>query len=220
MRNDTVRVWDLPTRVFHWALVACVLGLVFTGYAPGSWIEWHARLGYSVLSLLLFRMVWGLIGGRWSRFASFIYSPRSVLNYLRGQPHPDHLIGHTPLGALSVFAMLAFLLAQAGTGLVSDDEIAFTGPLNRFIATSKGLAATWYHKQIGQWVLLALVVLHIAAIVYYLRKKKENLVGAMVHGDKPHAGQAPSSRDDAGSRLTALVVFGVCAGLVYWLTSL
>ena len=182
--TKTVRVWDLPTRLFHWALVACVVGLLATAYLPGSWIMWHARLGYAVLALLLFRIVWGFVGGRWSRFASFIYSPASVINYLRGKPHPDHLIGHNPLGAGSVFAMLAFLLAQVATGLISDDEIAFTGPLNRFVATGKGLAATWYHKQVGQWVLIGLVVLHVLAILYYLRRKKDNLVKPMVAGDK------------------------------------
>jgi cytochrome b len=218
--RQSVRVWDLPTRVFHWALVACVLGLAITSYAPGSWIDWHARLGYAVLALLLFRIVWGFVGGRWSRFASFLYSPRTVMDYLRGKSHPDHLIGHNPLGAFSVFAMLAFLAAQVGTGLVSDDEIAFTGPLNRFVASSKGLAATWYHKQIGQWVLLALVLLHVAAILYYLWKKKDNLAGAMVHGDKAVTAAVQPSRDDAASRLVALAIFGLCAAGVYALTSL
>lgn len=218
--HNTLRVWDLPTRVFHWALVACILGLVFTGYAPGSWIDWHARLGYAVLALLLFRIVWGFIGGRWSRFASFLYSPGSVVNYLRGRSHPDHLVGHNPLGAGSVFAMLLFLLAQVATGLIGDDEISFTGPLNRFVASSKGLAATWYHKQVGQWILLALVVLHVGAILFHLFKKKDNLVAAMVHGDKAVAGTSQPSRDDMGSRLVALVVFGLCAAAVYALTFL
>ena len=214
---NTVRVWDLPTRLFHWALVACVLGQFATAYAPGSWIEWHARLGYTVFTLLLFRVVWGFVGGRWSRFASFIYSPGSVVNYLRGRAHPDHLIGHNPLGAGSVFAMLAFLLAQVATGLFGDDEIAFTGPVNRFVTSSKGLAATWYHKRIGQWVIIGLVLLHVLAILYYLWKKKDYLIKAMVGGDKAVGRPAPSSRDDASSRLTALVVFGVCAAFVYGL---
>ena len=219
MRN-TVRVWDLPTRLFHWGLVICVTGLLATAYLPGSWIEWHARLGYAVLALLLFRIVWGFVGGRWSRFASFVYSPGSIINYLRGKPHPDHLIGHNPLGAGSVFAMLAFLLAQVATGLVSDDEIAFTGPLNRFVAAGKGLAATWYHKQVGQWVLIGLVVLHVLAILYYLRRKKDNLVKPMVVGDKLVDRPVPSSRDDAMSRLSALVILAACAGFVFWLTRL
>ena len=80
MSNNKVRVWDLPTRLFHWALVVCVVGSVMTGYIGGSAMPWHARIGYSVLTLLLFRLVWGVIGGKWSRFASFFYSPASVLN--------------------------------------------------------------------------------------------------------------------------------------------
>lgn len=218
--SHKVRVWDLPTRVFHWSLLICVVGLVITGYRGGAAMDWHARLGYAVLTLLLFRVIWGLIGGRWSRFAAFIYSPRSVINYLQGKAHPDHLIGHNPLGSGSVFAMLFFLLAQVGSGLVGDDEISFTGPLNKFVATSKGLAATWYHKNVGQWILAALVVLHILAILYYLKKKKENLVRPMVVGDKQVDHPAISSRDDVGSRLLALVVFAACGGAVAWLVKL
>lgn len=215
-----VRVWDLPTRLFHWLLAACVVCLVITGYVGGAAIEWHARLGYTVLALIVFRIVWGFIGGHWSRFKNFVYGPSSVMAYLRGKAHPDHLIGHNPLGAGSVFAMLLVLLAQVGTGLVSDDEIAFQGPLNRFVSSSKGLAATWYHKQIGQWLVIGLVVLHVAAVLYYLLKKRNNLVRPMLVGDKESAAPAVSSRDDAVSRLAAAAVFGVGAALVTWLVSL
>ena len=217
---NAIRVWDLPTRLFHWSLAACIVGLVITGYTGGSAMQWHARIGYAVLTLLLFRLVWGFVGGRWSRFSSFLYSPGSVINYLRGRPHPDHLIGHNPLGAGSVFAMLAVLLAQVATGLVGDDESAFTGPLNRFVATSKGLAATWYHKRVGQWLLLALVVLHICAVLYYLLLKKDNLIKAMVNGDKLLDRNASGSRDTAGTRLLALVVLVACAAAVAGLVSL
>lgn len=215
-----VRVWDLPTRIFHWALLFCVVSLVISGYRGGSAMDWHARFGYAVLTLLLFRLVWGVVGGRWSRFASFIYSPRSVINYLKGKAHPDHLIGHNPLGAGSVFAMLLFLLAQVATGLVSDDEISFTGPLNKFVSSAKGLAATWYHKNVGQWILLALVVMHILAIIYYLRKKKDNLVKPMFVGDKMVTTPVAPSRDDATSRIGALAVLAACAGVVTWLVKL
>ena len=210
-----IRVWDLPTRLFHWALVACVIGLAITGYADNA-LDWHSRLGYAVLALLLFRLAWGFVGGRWSRFASFLYAPSSVVAYLRGRPHPDHLVGHNPLGAGSVFAMLLVLLAQVGTGLVSDDESAFQGPLNRYVSSAKGLAATWYHKRIGQWLLLALVVLHLAAIAYYVVRRKDNVVRPMVVGDKQVHGPAAPSRDDAASRALALVVLAACGGLVWW----
>jgi cytochrome b len=215
-----VRVWDLPTRIFHWLLVACVACLVITGYRGGDAMPWHARFGYAVLALLLFRIVWGFVGGRWSRFASFVYAPRSVLAYLRGQPHPDHLVGHNPLGAGSVFAMLLLLLAQVATGLVGDDEIAFQGPLNRFVSSAAGLSATWYHKNVGQWLLVALVALHVVAVLFYLVGRRQNLVGAMVSGDKELAGATASSRDDARTRLGAAVLLGICAGAVAWLVGL
>jgi cytochrome b len=219
-RTATVRVWDLPTRLFHWALAACVLGSITTGYIGGGAIDWHARLGYTALTLLLFRLVWGFVGGYWSRFPAFIYAPRSVIAYLRGQAHPDHLVGHNPLGSASVFAMLLVLLAQVGTGLFADDEISFTGPLNRFVSTSQGLAATWYHKNVGQWLLIALVLLHVAAVLYYLLKKRENLVQAMVSGDKVVRHETRSARDDARTRLGALVLLGLCAAGVAWLVGL
>ncbi len=215
--SKKIRVWDLPTRLFHWALAACVIGLVITGKIGGATIDWHARIGYAVLALLLFRLVWGLVGGYWSRFASFIYSPGSVINYLKGKAHPDHLIGHNPLGAGSVFAILLVLLAQVGTGLVSDDEISFTGPLNKLVSSATGLLATSYHKQYGQWLVIGLVVLHVAAILYYLVRKKDNLIRPMLNGDKQGGMQVPTSRDDGQTRLLAAVIFGVCAGFVAWL---
>jgi cytochrome b len=215
-----VRVWDLPTRLFHWALVAFIVCLVISGYRGGDAMQWHARFGYAVLSLLLFRIVWGFVGGRWSRFSSFLYAPKSVGAYLRGRAHPDHLVGHNPLGGLSVFAMLAFLVAQVATGLVGDDEIAFTGPLNRFVSSAQGLAATWYHKRVGQWVLAALVVLHIGAIAWYRLRKREDLVRPMLHGDKVVGAPTQPSRDDAASRALALVLLGLCAGAVGCLAKL
>lgn len=219
MANE-VRVWDLPTRLFHWSLAVCVVGLVITGSIGGGVMQWHARLGYAVLTLLLFRICWGFLGGRWSRFSSFLYSPRSVLAYARGQGHPDHLVGHNPLGSLSVLAMLAFLLIQIATGLFGDDEISFTGPLNRFVESSTGLAATWYHKRIGKWVILALVALHVAAVFFYLWKRKENLIKPMLNGDKAVSGTVAPSRDDLVSRMTALAVLAACGGAVAWLVKL
>lgn len=220
MNHETVRVWDLPTRLFHWALLACVIGLFVTAYAPGNWIDWHARLGFSVLALLLFRLVWGFIGGHWSRFATFLPSPGRILAHLRGQPGEAQWLGHNPLGSLSVLAMLAVLAAQVGTGLVADDEIAFTGPLNRFVSTASGLAATAWHKGWGQWLLLGLIGLHVAAIVFYARARRTDLVGPMLHGDKRVAGPAISARDDLVVRLCALVAFTACGAGVYVLVNL
>ena len=218
--THTTRVWDLPTRIFHWALFGLIVAMVATGLTGGNAMAWHFRFGYAVLSLLLFRLVWGLIGGRWSRFASFIYSPGTVLRYLRGQGRPEHSVGHNPLGAGSVFALLFFLFVQVGTGLFSDDDIAASGPLSKFVSNAMVSSLTGYHKNIGKYVLLALVLLHIAAIVFYMVKKKENLIGPMLHGDKSLANRVENSRDDGRSRALALGVFAICAALVATLVRL
>lgn len=211
-----VRVWDLPTRLFHWSLVACLIGLVVTGYVGGAMMDWHALIGYGLLALLLFRVAWGWVGGRWSRFSSFVYSPGSAIAHLRERTDPAHYAGHNPAGAFSIFAMMALLLAQVATGLISDDEIAFTGPLNRFVQASQGIAATWYHKEVGQWLLLAVVLLHIAAVLYYLVHRKLNLIRPMLDGDKQLAVGVPASRDDALTRATAAVLFALCCLAVAW----
>ncbi len=213
-----VRIWDLPTRLFHWLLALCVIGLVTT--AQLGYMDWHFRLGYAVLTLLVFRLLWGLFGGHWSRFAAFVYSPISLWRYLRGQGDPSHAIGHTPTGALSVFALLFFLLAQVGTGLFSDDEIAASGPLTRLASSDLVSLASWYHREVGKRVLIVLVLLHILAILYYLWRKRQNLLRPMLTGDKVLPQSAPASRDDARSRLLAFVLFLLSAGAVALLLSL
>ena len=214
------RVWDLPTRLFHWTLVLAVIGLVVTGNVGGNAMVWHFRCGYTVASLLLFRLIWGVVGGHWSRFSSFIYSPATVLAYLRGEGRPEDRVGHNPLGAGSVFLLLLFLAAQVATGLFSDDEIAASGPFAKFVSNARVSLITAYHADVGKYILLALVVLHIGASLFYLFKKKENLIGPMLNGDKVLGFAAPQSRDDAASRLLALAVFAGCAGLVAWTVSL
>ena len=214
-----VRVWDLPTRFFHWSLALGVICLSVSGLIGGNAMVWHFRFGYAVLSLLLFRLVWGLVGGRWSRFGAFIYTPQSMLSYLQGRGKPEHSVGHSPIGAASVFALLGILLAQAGTGLLSDDEISASGPLTRFVSNATVNLATNYHKNIGKWVLLALVALHIGAIAFYLWRK-HNLVRPMLNGDKELSLAVPGSRDDALTRTVAVLVLALCAAFAAWLASL
>lgn len=216
------RVWDLPTRVFHWLLALCVIGLVITGKVGGNAIEWHMRLGHLVLALLAFRLVWGLVGGHWSRFANFLYAPSTLFAFLRGERGPAGRweAGHSPTGALSVFAMLAVLIVQVLTGLVVDDEIATTGPLYRFVSSATSARATAWHADVGNWIVIALVVLHIAAIVYYAVAKKQHLVPPMLHGDKPLPAALEASRDDAWSRIAALVVLALSIALAGWVWSL
>ena len=217
-----VRVWDLPTRLFHWTLALAIVGSVVSAKIGGNAMVWHMRLGCLVLALLAFRVLWGLVGGRWSRFASFIYAPATVLRYLRGQAQPgEHLdVGHNPLGSFSVLGLLGLLALQVATGLVADDEIATVGPLNRFVSPEVVSQATGWHKQYGQWILLAMVALHVAAILFYLLKKRNNLVQPMLVGDKLLPAETPASADGAGQRILALVLFALCAAGAAWVASL
>jgi cytochrome b len=210
-----IRVWDLPTRAFHWALVICVVGLIVSGNLGGAAMDWHFRFGYCVITLLLFRVVWGFVGGHWSRFVSFVHPPRQILNYLRNGGETRHRVGHNPLGALSVFAMLGFLLLQAVSGLMSDDEISAAGPLVPWVSGHWVNLASWYHKDIGKVILLVLVVTHFLAIMFYLWGRNENLVVPMVTGDKHLESKLMASSDSAGDRLKAALVLLVCAGLVW-----
>lgn len=214
------RIWDLPTRLFHWTLAACVIALVFTAKVSGSSaaMEWHYWLGYATLALLLFRLVWGVIGGHWSRFSSFVYSPVTLLRYLKGQdPRPELHAGHSPTGALSVFAILAIVGTQALSGLFIYDDISFYGPLTNWVSNDTISLATRWHVEWGQWLVIGIAVLHVLAIVFYRLVKRQNLVTPMIVGDKRLTSPLPASRDGIGPFITALVVMAACSGFVYWL---
>ena len=214
-----VRIWDLPTRVFHWASALCVLGLAVTGTVGGSAMVFHFRFGYALLTLLLFRLVWGLMGGHWSRFRSFVFGPRAVFAFLRGRAPASHSVGHSPLGSLSVWALLFFLSLQVATGLISDDEISTAGPLTHLVSNASVSLGSQYHTQLGKWILLALVLLHVAAIIYHVRRR-QGLLAAMLHGDKQLPAPAAAARDDARSRITAFLLLCLCATAVFWLSGL
>ena len=215
--TPSLRVWDLPTRLFHWLLAASVVALIVTAKIGGNAMEWHLRLGHVVLALLLFRLIWGVLGGHWSRFLTFVPSPARLVRYVRGQGSASEDVGHSPLGALSVIAMLLVLGLQVATGLVSDDEIAFAGSLVRFVSSDTINWATRWHQGWGQWLLWAMLGLHLAAIAFYTLVQRKKLVAAMLHGDKPQPAPAqPASRDGAGQRLSALLFALSCAVIAYW----
>jgi cytochrome b len=208
--------------VFHWVLVLSVLGSFSTGYVGGNAMAWHLRFGYLAFTLLLFRLFWGFCGGHWSRFRSFCYAPATSLRYLRGQSRPDehHDVGHSPLGALSVLALLALLVVQVATGLFADDEIATTGPLNRFVAGKTASMLTHWHKDYGQRIIIVLVLLHVGAIVFYLLRIRRNLVLPMLSGDKVLERGVPPAVDSTRSRLLALALLWVAVSAVIGLVTL
>ncbi|VCU71848.1 hypothetical protein PIGHUM_03938 [Pigmentiphaga humi] len=215
-----IRVWDLPTRLFHWLLVACVIGAFATIKAGGLWAEYHMLFGYSVLGLILFRIVWGLVGSANARFSRFVRGPGSVLGYLRGRlPRTP---GHNPLGALSVIAMILLLGYQAVTGLFANDEIFMQGPLAALVDTRLSDQLTRLHK-LDELPILILLGLHIAAVLWYRLVKKQKLIGAMVTGNAP-ADEFPADaqpiREGAGTWALALVIALIAAAVVYGIVSL
>jgi cytochrome b len=214
------RIWDLPTRLFHWLLALSVLGLVVTGNVGGLWMDWHFRFGYAVLCLLIFRLLWGFVGGYWSRFGAFIFGPSALWQYLRGRSPLLHRVGHSPLAALSVFALLLALFVQVLTGLLSDDEIFHRGPWAVWAPYDWIETASRYHKQVGKFVVMGLVALHLLALVFYKVVKRQALVQAMVTGDKALEANVPTSLDAAPQRLMALLVFALSVAATYGLVNL
>jgi cytochrome b len=215
-----VRIWDLPTRLFHWGLVLSVTGLIITGNVGGNAMVWHFRLGYCVLTLLFFRVLWGFFGGHWSRWSQLPISPKRVWAYLQGHSESTPSIGHNPLGSWSVLAFLLILTLQVSTGLISDDEIANLGPLSSLVSGQWVAWATSWHKGWGKTILIILVNIHLMALVWYRWQKSQSLVPAMWHGDKSLPYLVTSSIDDLRSRALALVLLIVAAMAVVAIVSL
>ncbi|MRR50236.1 MAG: cytochrome B [Rhodocyclaceae bacterium] len=178
-RSDSrVRVWDLPTRLFHWSLLALVVAAFVTGEVGGNAMIWHGRAGLGILGLVVFRLVWGFVGSTYARFSHFVRGPGAIRAYLAGQWRG---LGHNPLGALSVLGLLAVVAFQAGTGLFANDDIAFRGPLQALVSDAVSNQITGWHH-LGKNLMIALVVLHVGAVAFYVRVKKHNLLKPMILG--------------------------------------
>ena len=216
----SVRIWDVPTRLCHWSLVISLVGLVITGNIGGQAMAWHFRLGQAVLSLLGFRLLWGLVGGHWSRWWHLPLAPASVRAYLRGQAPLSHTAGHNPLGSWSVMGLLLLCALQVGTGLFSDDDVGNSGPLSVLISGQWVSAITSWHKGPGKVLLLMLVGLHVAAIVWYRWRHGDNLVRPMLQGDKDLPAAVPASRDGVLNWLLALLCLALSSLAVQALLAL
>ena len=208
-----IRVWDAPLRVFHWLLAPAVAAALVTGEIGGNLMEWHGRCGLFILGLVTFRILWGLVGSTHARFLSFLPSPARLRAYLKGQWRG---LGHNPLGALSVFGLLALLLLQAGTGLFANDDIAFRGPLARLVSDSLGDRLTGIHH-LAATLLMAMVGLHLAAIVFYVRVKKQKLLQPMITGlKKVPRGEAAGLETARGGHVVALILAAGLASAAVW----
>ena len=196
----------------------CVVGLVITGNNGDSAMVLHFYLGYAVLTLLLFRVIWGIVGGHWSRFTSFIPKPKSLLYYLRNFRNPDAKasIGHNPLGAISVLAFLIVLFLQGLSGLMSDDDISVSGPWTALVPNNWVEFATRYHAKFGFPLILILIGVHLFAVLYHLHVKQQNLIRPMIDGDKVLPADTPASLDSLKTRAIAFAVLSACSYVVYW----
>lgn len=213
MSMQAHRVWDLPTRIFHWAVVALVLAQWCS--AEWNWLsmDWHFRLGYAVLALVLFRIAWGFVGSDSARFSRFLAGPSAVAAYVPGilRREPSARPGHNPLGGWAVFAMLSLLLAQSTTGLFASDDISLYGPLSERVSVDTAETLTSLHKTLTD-VLVAMIALHLGAVSWYSIWKREGLVASMVSGRKRLAGD-PGLRFAGLGR--AVVVLALCSGVVW-----
>lgn len=207
MEPARIRVWDLPTRVFHWLLVVLIVAMIATGKIGGNLIDWHGKIGLAVVGLVAFRIVWGVLGSTYARFATFFPTPARLLAYLRGQWNAP---GHNPLGALSVLALLGLLAFQLATGLAGNDDIAYRGPLFDLAGKALSDRLTGLHK-LSVNVLFVLIALHVAAILYYAHVKKRNLVRPMVTGWAEHAHGKPAA---GGGLVAFLVALAIAAAAV------
>ncbi len=202
-----IRVWDLPTRVFHWVLALCVVGSFVTVKIGGNAMVWHGRIGVTVVGLLAFRLVWGFVGSTYARFTQFVRGPHAIRDYLRGQWQGE---GHNPLGALSVLAMLATLALLVATGLFANDDIAFEGPLYALVGKEFSDRMAGIHRLIEPLTIL-LVLAHLCAIAYYVRFRKQTLIMPMVTGWKDGAGETAKG----GGALAFCVALAIALGAAY-----
>ncbi|MGE5475064.1 MAG: cytochrome b/b6 domain-containing protein [Bacteroidales bacterium] len=210
-QHHDVKVWDQPIRLFHWSLVVLVATLWATGEL-GS-LDIHMKLGVWALALLLFRLGWGVVGSPTARFSQFLRGPAAIREYvLAARRGTVRSVGHNPLGALSVLALLGLLTAQAASGLFTTDDIVTNGPLVHLVSSKTSALLSSLHR-LGGKLLLALVALHLAAVAFYTIVKKDDLLRAMITGTKRVPKSVPGIR--YANPLIAVAVFAAACAVVW-----
>jgi cytochrome b len=215
LTTHSVKIWDWPVRLTHWSFALLLPAMYMT--ADNSQWGWHIRLGHVLLALIIFRILWGIIGTDTARFASFVRGPRALLDYFRGgYDHKMHK-GHNPLGALAVLALLSVMSFQVALGLFSGDIFdGATGPLNSFVgvATADWMTDThaWFY-----YVVFGMIGLHVTAVGLYGAFQAQNLIGPMVGGSGE---KALSVEDNSEAKWgKALGALAISAGIAFWIYS-
>lgn len=209
-RAGTVPAWDLPTRLAKW-LLAALVGLAFVSrYYGDAGLVWHQWNGLAILVVIVFRLLWGVVGGSTARFASFLRGPGAAVGYLASllRGRPQHFLGHNPLGGWMVMALLALVAAQALTGLFTTDDIAVYGPMTAVASDETISRASAWHQKIYPF-LLALIALHVAVNMLYSLFGRDKLITAMITGRKPagaYVDAAPATPGSVARALACLVV--------------
>ncbi|MCA1907205.1 MAG: cytochrome b/b6 domain-containing protein [Magnetospirillum sp.] len=208
-----VKVWDLPTRLFHWLLVALIIVLGISGQLGR--LDVHMLVGPAVVALILFRIIWGFVGSETARFSHFVRGPKAILAYIAAaKAGAVRSVGHNPLGAFSVLALLGLVLLQGVTGLFTSDDILSEGPLAHLVSGKTVALLSAIHR-VGFNLLLAFVALHLAAVIFYRVVKKDDMVEAMITGEK----RVPEGVEGIRFKhpLLALAILLACGGAVWGL---
>ena len=210
-----MKVWDLPTRLFHWLIVLVFCASWYT--AEQGMMAWHYRSGILGFALIVFRIIWGLVGGSTARFGSFVRSPAAVVRFIRGKGKKPRRVGHNPLGGYSVILLLSVLFAQVATGLFAVDVDGLeSGPLSFLVSFDQGRWLAEIHE-ISFTVLQVLAGVHIVAIVFY-RLRGNHLTRAMITGKAAKSDGFEGELVPA-STVTVLVAIAVSSVFAWWIAT-
>lgn len=211
-------VWDLPLRLFHWLLVIAICGAWYTSEQQGEMVELHMQIGYFILGLTLFRLIWGFFGTRYSKFSQFFPTPARLSNYFKSlkSSSNDSYVGHNPIGSLMLLLMIFLILAQAISGLFINDDIFSSGPYYGTISAEMEKVMKLIHHNAFDF-LLAAIALHISAAFYYRLAKKHDLITPMITGKKSAEEVKTEEAIPHSKLLVAIIMAILVAGLVYWL---
>jgi cytochrome b len=217
MKNKLL-VWDLPVRLFHWSLVTSLFAAWYTSDGERNLIDWHLKIGYFILGLIIFRIIWGVFGTRYAKFTQFIPNKKSLLYYLKNfkQEKNYTTVGHNPIGGLMVVFMLTLVLSQAVSGLFMNDDIFTSGPYYSSASSSIQSIMSLIHHNVFD-IIIVVSVLHIAAAFYYLLVKKANLIVPMITGYKQSDGTENTKGIKSSRLFLALVIILAVAIFLYWL---
>jgi len=219
--SKSALVWDLPLRVFHWLFACTVIASWYTSDQEHDLIELHMQLGYFALGLLIFRIIWGVVGTKHARFISFVPKPKQLLAYIKSLKH-DRVpasVGHNPLGSLMVVLMIILISLQAISGLFINDDVFSAGPYNAIASKDVEQVMAFLHHNVFDYMIAA-IALHLLAVFYYIRIKKESMIVPMITGKKPAKHINDSDVIEHSRLWLAAFIIIIVTVFVYWLVVL